>query len=156
MATLALTGTVVSLQQTLVLPLLPDLPGLLNTTADNASWLVTATLLFGAVSMPTVTRLADMFGKKRMMMVALAIMVLGSVLGAVSTDLILIIIARALQGVGLSLMTVGIAILRDELPRDRVAPGALDVFPELQRLRGQPNILHVSLSIDSDTELAAA
>ncbi|MEV0106440.1 MFS transporter [Nocardia sp. NPDC050799] len=123
MATLALTGTVVSLQQTLVLPLLPDLPGLLNTTADNASWLVTATLLFGAVSIPTVTRLADMFGKKRMMMVALAIMVLGSVLGAVSTDLILIIIARALQGVGLSLIPVGIAILRDELPRDRMPLG---------------------------------
>ncbi|MGW5382585.1 MFS transporter [Nocardia sp. NPDC003963] len=123
MATLALTGTVVSLQQTLVLPLLPDLPGLLNTTADNASWLVTATLLFGAVSIPTVTRLADMFGKKRMMMVALAIMVLGSVLGAVSTDLILIIVARALQGVGLSLIPVGIAILRDELPRDRTPLG---------------------------------
>lgn len=47
-ATLALTGTVVSLQQTLVLPLLPDLPELLGTTADNVSWLVTATLLFGA------------------------------------------------------------------------------------------------------------
>lgn len=123
MATLALTGTVVSLQQTLVLPLLPELPGLLNTTADNASWLVTATLLFGAVSIPTVTRLADMFGKKRMMMVALAIMVLGSVLGAVSTELMLIIIARALQGVGLSLIPVGIAILRDELPRDRMPLG---------------------------------
>ncbi|MEU4429420.1 MFS transporter [Nocardia rhamnosiphila] len=123
MATLALTGTVVSLQQTLVLPLLPELPDLLNTTADNASWLVTATLLFGAVSIPTVTRLADMFGKKRMMMVALAIMVLGSVLGAVSTALIPIIIARALQGVGLSLIPVGIAILRDELPRDRMPLG---------------------------------
>ncbi|MEV0362387.1 MFS transporter [Nocardia fusca] len=120
---MALTGTVVSLQQTLVLPLLPELPGLLNTTADNASWLVTATLLFGAVSIPTVTRLADMFGKKRMMMVALAIMVLGSVLGAVSTDLIPIVIARALQGVGLSLIPVGIAILRDELPRDRMPLG---------------------------------
>ncbi|MFD4407540.1 MFS transporter [Nocardia sp. NPDC058499] len=123
MATLALTGTVVSLQQTLVLPLLPELPGLLNTTADNASWLVTATLLFGAVSIPTVTRLADMFGKKRMMMVALIVMVLGSVLGAVSADLILIIVARALQGVGLSLIPVGIAILRDELPRDRMPLG---------------------------------
>lgn len=123
MATLALTGTIVSLQQTLVLPLLPDLPSLLNTTADNASWLVTATLLCGAVSIPTVTRLADMFGKKRMMMVALAIMVLGSVLGAVSTDLVLIITARAMQGVGLSLIPVGIAILRDELPRDRMPLG---------------------------------
>ncbi|NHP17270.1 MFS transporter [Rhodococcus sp. IC4_135] len=122
-ATLALTGTVVSLQQTLVLPLLPDLPALLNTTADNASWLVTATLLFGAVSIPTVTRLADMFGKKRMMLVTLAVMVLGSVLGALSTELPLVITARAMQGIGLSLIPVGIAIMRDELPRERVPLG---------------------------------
>lgn len=121
--TLALTGTVVSLQQTLVLPLVPDFPRLLDTTADNASWLVTATLLFGAVSIPTVSRLADMFGKKRMMMVALAVMVLGSALGALSPSLPFVITARAMQGVGLSLVPVGIAIMRDELPRERVPLG---------------------------------
>jgi len=42
------TGTGIALQQTLVLPLLPELPHLLDTSADNASWLVTATLLAGA------------------------------------------------------------------------------------------------------------
>jgi MFS family permease len=123
LTTLALTGTVVSLQQTLVLPLLPEFPGLLDTTADNASWLVTATLLTGAVATPTISRLADMFGKKRMMMVALGVMVLGSVLGALSQALPLIITARALQGVGMALIPVGIAILRDELPRDKVPLG---------------------------------
>ncbi|MDH6291991.1 MFS transporter [Rhodococcus opacus] len=121
--TLALTGTVVSLQQTLVLPLLPALPRLLDTTADNASWLVTATLLFGAVSIPTISRLADTVGKKRMMMVALAVMVLGSALGALSASFPLVLAARALQGVGLSLIPVGIAIMRDELPRERVPLG---------------------------------
>lgn len=121
--TLALTGTVVSLQQTLVLPLLPDFPRLLDTTTDTASWLVTATLLSGAVATPTISRLADMFGKKRMMVVALAVMVLGSVLGALSQALPLIIAARALQGVGMALVPVGIAIMRDELPRDRVPLG---------------------------------
>lgn len=122
-ATLALTGTVVSLQQTLVLPLLPEFPRLLGTTADTASWLVTATLLAGAVATPTISRLADMFGKKRMMLVALAVMVAGSALGALSQTLPLIIAARALQGVGMALIPVGIAIMRDELPRDRVPLG---------------------------------
>jgi MFS family permease len=120
---LALTGTVVSLQQTLVLPLLPDFPRLLETSADNASWLVTATLLAGAVATPTVSRLADMFGKKRMMLLTLTVMVLGSLLGALSQALPLIIAARALQGVGMALIPVGIAIMRDELPRDRVPLG---------------------------------
>lgn len=118
LTTLALTGTVVSLQQTLVLT-----PRLLDTTADNASWLVTATLLTGAVATPTISRLADMFGKKRMMMVALGVMILGSVLGAFSQALPLVIAARALQGVGMALIPVGIAIMRDELPREKVPLG---------------------------------
>ena len=46
---LALCGTSVSLMQTLVVPLLPDFPRLLDTTSDNASWLVTVTLLTAAV-----------------------------------------------------------------------------------------------------------
>ncbi|XVQ14991.1 MFS transporter [Spirillospora sp. CA-255316] len=120
---LASTGTVVSLQQTLVLPLLPEFPLLLDTTADTATWLVTATLLTGAVATPTISRLADMFGKKRMMVIALVVMVLGSLLGALSQALPLIIAARALQGVGMALVPVGIAIMRDELPRDRVPFG---------------------------------
>ena len=121
--TLALTGTVVSLQQTLVLPLLPEFPRLLDTTTGTASWLVTATLLSGAVATPTISRLADMFGKKRMMLVALAVMVLGSLLGAVSQALPLVIAARVLQGVGMALVPVGIAIMRDELPRERIPLG---------------------------------
>lgn len=120
---LSLCGIVVSLQQTLVLPLLNELPGLLDTSVDNASWLVTATLLSGAVSTPTVSRLADMYGKRRMMLTSLIIALLGSLLGGLSTALPLLILARALQGVGLALVPVGIAIMRDELPRERVPLG---------------------------------
>jgi len=106
-AVLALCGTVVSLQQTLVVPLLPDLPRMLHTAPDNASWLVTATLVAGAVAIPTLSRLADMYGKKRMMLVAITVMVAGSVLGAVTSALPLLITARALQGVGVALIPSG-------------------------------------------------
>ncbi|WP_158296484.1 MFS transporter [Nocardioides albidus] len=120
---LACCGIVVSLQQTLLLPLLPELPRLLDTSADSASWLVTATLLAGAVATPTISRLADMYGKRRMMVVALGAAVAGSLLGALSQALPLLIGARALQGVGVALIPVAIAIMRDELPRDRVPLG---------------------------------
>lgn len=120
---LSLGGIVVSLQQTLLLPLLADLPRLLDTSIDNASWLVTATLLSGAIATPTITRLADMYGKRLMVLLALAISVVGSLLGALSEALPLLIAARALQGAGLALIPVGIAIMRDELPRDRVPLG---------------------------------
>lgn len=121
--TLACCGIVVALQQTLVLPLLPQLPRLLSTTRDNASWLVTATLLSGAVATPIVGRVADMFGKRLLMTVCLGVMVLGSTLGALSLSLPLLIAARALQGVGTALIPVGIAAMRDELPPSRVPLG---------------------------------
>lgn len=120
---LSACGIVVSLQQAIFLPLLPELPRLLDTTADSASWLVTATLLSGTVATPVVSRLADMYGKRRMMLVSLAVSVLGALLGALSTDLSLLIAARALQGVGVALVPVAIAIMRDELPRDQVPLG---------------------------------
>ncbi|GAA1762521.1 MFS transporter [Luedemannella helvata] len=122
-ATLSICGTVVSLQQTLMLPVLPGLPALLHTSVDNASWIVTATLLSGAVSIPILSRLADMFGKKRMIMVALALMVVGGVLGGLSHDLVPAIVARALQGASFVVVPIGIAIMRDELPADRVPLG---------------------------------
>lgn len=123
LTTLCLCGIVVSLQQTLLLPLLPGLPDLLDTTPDTASWLVTATLLTGAIATPTLSRLADMHGKRRMMAVALAVSVLGSILGSFSEAVPLLIAARALQGVGMALIPIGIAMMRDELPRDKVPLG---------------------------------
>jgi MFS family permease len=120
---LALCGTVVALVQTLVVPLLPDLPVLLGTGADNASWLVTVTLLTSAVTTPIVSRLADMFGKRRMMVLSLIVLVVGSVLGAFTSSLSGAIVARALQGFAPALIPVGISIMRDELPPERVGSG---------------------------------
>lgn len=117
---LALTGTIVALQQTLMVPLLPEFPALLGTTAEDASWLVTATLLTSAVVTPIVSRLADMHGKRRMMMVCLVLQILGSVLGALGETLAVVVAGRALQGFAAALIPVGISIMRDELPRERV------------------------------------
>nr|WP_249411439.1 MFS transporter [Nocardioides faecalis] len=120
---LSLCGIVVSLQQTIVLPLLAELPRLLGASPADVSWLVTATLLSGAVATPSVSRLADMYGKRRFLLVALAITVLGSLVGALSSSLSFLVLARALQGVGVALVPVGIAIMRDELPRHQVPIG---------------------------------
>jgi MFS family permease len=119
-AVLALSGTVVALMQTLVVPLLPDFPKILGVTADDASWLVTATLLASAVATPIVSRSADMYGKRKMMVVCLAIMVAGSVMAALGGSFVWLIIGRALQGFSSALIPVGISIMRDELPKEKM------------------------------------
>ncbi|AJT43101.1 MFS transporter [Psychromicrobium lacuslunae] len=118
---LCLSGTVVSLQQTLMVPLLPDFPKILHTTPDDVSWLVTATLLTAAVATPIVSKMADMYGKRRMMIVAMVTMVIGSVICAVGESFGWLVVGRAFQGLAASLIPVGISILRDELPKERVA-----------------------------------
>lgn len=121
---LAACGILMALQQTMMLPLLPALPVLLNTSAGTASWLVTATLVTGAVVTPLIGRLADMYGKKRLILVTLVVVVAASLLGAVGESLIPLVFARALQGCGLSLIPVAMATMRDVLPPHRV-PGAV-------------------------------
>lgn len=77
-AILAGCGIVVALMQTLVIPLIPALPRLLRTSADNTSWVITVTLLAGAVTTPISGRLGGMFGKKKMLIVSLALLSAGS------------------------------------------------------------------------------
>ena len=117
---LSLCGMVSALQFTLVIPLLPEFPDLLDVSASDASWLVTATLLTSAVGTPIISRMADMYGKRRMLLMALAAMIVGSVICALDVTFPAMIVGRALQGCGAALIAVGISILRDELPPERI------------------------------------
>lgn len=117
---LSLCGMISALQFTLVIPLLPEFPRLLDISASDSSWLVTATLLTAAVGTPIIARMADMYGKRRMLLVALGAMILGSVICALEVSFVTMIVGRALQGFGASLIAVGISILRDKLPPERI------------------------------------
>ena len=119
-AALAFTGLVASFMMTLVTPLLPELPHLLGVSQADAMWVVTATLLAAAVATPIGGRLGDLYGKRRMMLVLLGSLILGSVIAAFSSALIPLVIGRALQGAGLGVIALGISILRDVLHRDRL------------------------------------
>ena len=112
---------VVALQQTLVVPALPRFPAVLGHSPEAVSWLVTATLLTGAVATPIVARLSDMVERRRMLLLSMAFVLVGSViapLGGLGT----LVAGRALQGVGTALVPVAMAQMRDSLPGPRVGP----------------------------------
>ncbi|MCR6489163.1 MFS transporter [Amycolatopsis sp. OK19-0408] len=106
--------------QTLVIPLIPALPGLLHASAADATWAITATLLAGAVATPTMGRLGDMYGKRRMLLVSLGALVVGSAIGALSDSLVPMVAGRTLQGLAAGVIPLGISIMRDELPAERL------------------------------------
>jgi EmrB/QacA subfamily drug resistance transporter len=120
-AVLALAGIVVSLMQTLVIPIIPELPKYLHASASNTIWAVTATLLAAAVATPVVGRLGDMFGKHRMLLASIVLLVAGSVICALSDSLVPMVAGRTLQGLAAAVVPLGISIMRDELPAERLA-----------------------------------
>ncbi|MFF4506370.1 MFS transporter [Streptomyces sp. NPDC001401] len=119
-AVLAFGGIVVSLMQTLVIPIVPELPKLLNAPASDTAWAVTATLLAAAVAVPMTGRLGDMYGKRRLLLVSLVLLVAGSVTAALSDSLAPMIVGRVLQGTAGGVIPLGISIMRDELPAERL------------------------------------
>ncbi|WP_326565864.1 MFS transporter [Amycolatopsis rhabdoformis] len=118
---LASCGLVASFMQTLVVPLIPAFPRLLDASATDASWVVTVTLLAGAIITPVAGRLGDLYGKRRILLASLAVLVLGSVVSAVTSDLALMVVGRGLQGCAMGVIPLGISIMRDELPPEKVS-----------------------------------
>jgi MFS family permease len=121
-ATLAFAGITAAIMQTLVTPLIAELPQLLHTTSSNAAWVITATLLVAAVCVPVVGRLGDLVGKRRMLLVCSVPLMAGSVVCALSSSVVPMIVGRGLQGMGMGMVPLGIALLRDVVPAERLSP----------------------------------
>ncbi len=109
-------GLVASLTQTMVIPIQGELGRLLSTTEANASWVVTATLVAGAVAMPISGRLGDLFGKQRVLAVSAGLLVVGSLVCALSDTLLPMLAGRMLQGFSMGFIPVGIALMREVTP----------------------------------------
>ncbi len=120
MAVLAFAGLCSSFMFTLVVPLQAELPNLLNASREDTTWVVTITLLVAAVATPISGRLGDMYGKRRVVVALLALLVVGSLIAALSGSIVGVIIGRALQGAVTGVVPLGIAIMRDVLPPQRL------------------------------------
>lgn len=117
---IALAAGVAAMTQTLVVPLLGELPGLLHAGTAGTFWVVIAAMLAGAVISPVIGRLGDLYGKRRLVLVVLALLTAGSLLCAVADSLAPMVVGRALQGVGMAIVPLGISLLRDVLSPRRV------------------------------------
>lgn len=123
LAVLAFAAVAFALLQSLVSPALPDVQRELGTTESAVSWVLTGYLLSAAVCTPIVGRLGDMFGKERMLMVALFALLIGTVVAALATSISMLVVARIIQGVAGGVFPLAFGIIRDEFPRDKVAGG---------------------------------
>lgn len=115
-AILCFGGLVAALTQTMVIPIQGELGRLLSTSEANASWVVTSTLVAGAIAMPIAGRLADLYGKQRVLVVSALVLVVGSMVCALSDTVVPMLAGRLLQGLAMGFIPVGIALMREVTP----------------------------------------
>ncbi|MEO3785426.1 MFS transporter [Actinocorallia sp. B10E7] len=120
LAALAVACSLVAVQQTLVIPLLPNLMREFDTSVATVTWVFTASLLAGAVATPLLSRFGDMYGKKPLILMTLGTLLAGSVLCALATSLGVLFAGRAVQGVSVALFPLAIGVIRDVLPPARI------------------------------------
>jgi len=109
-------GLTASLTQTLLISIQSELPQLLHTSGPNAAWVITITLLAGGVAMPTAGRLADLYGKQRVLVASAATLLVASVICALSDSLAPMLVGRTLQGLAMGFIPVGISLMREITP----------------------------------------
>ena len=108
------------LDQLIVSTALPRIVGDLGGVT-HLSWVVTAYVLASTVTTPLYGKLGDQYGRKRLLMAAIVIFLIGSALSGLAQSMDQLIVFRALQGLGAGGLLVGaIATIGDLVsPRER-------------------------------------
>ena len=124
--TIAILGSTVLITmygETMLLPAIRDIIRDFNISYTTSSWILTAYLISGAVSTPIVGKLSDIYGRKKMVVIILIIYIVGISAGGLSTNISFLLIARVIQGIGISIFPIAFGIIRDQLPKEKLAIG---------------------------------
>jgi MFS family permease len=93
---------------------------------DQGGWLLTSYLLSGAVASVLLGKCADLYGKRRVLMLTLLTSSVGAILCAIAPTFEIMIVGRVLQGVIVACLALSYSLIRDVFPR-RLAPFVVSV-----------------------------
>ena len=105
-----------ALDQTIVSTALPTIVGELGGL-DKLSWVVTAYILTSTIVVPLYGKFGDLFGRKRVLQIAIILFLVGSALCGLAQNMTQLVLMRALQGLGGGgLMVISMAAVADVIP----------------------------------------
>jgi len=107
----------------MVFPALPVFQREFGATTAWTTWVLTGFIVSAAVATPILGRLGDQFGKERMLLVSLGLFLAGCLGAAFAWNLWSLIGFRVLSGAGGALFPLAFAIIRDEMPPEKVKVG---------------------------------
>ena len=124
--TLAILGSTILITmygETMLLPAISDIINDFDISYSTSSWILTAYLISGAVMTPIAGKLSDIYGRKKMVLVIFIIYIIGIAIGGLSTNIYTLVLARIIQGIGISMFPIAFGIIRDQFPISKIAIG---------------------------------
>lgn len=119
---LSTTALVAAISQAMVIPLLPRIQHQLGLTPAGVTWALTGYLLAAAVATPLMGRLADMHGKRRVLLIGIAVSAVGALVSACWVSTPGLILGRVLQSGLTAVFPMALSIVRDQMPAHRLRP----------------------------------
>ncbi|CAN5134004.1 MFS transporter [soil metagenome] len=119
-AAVAVGFAAVASLQSLLIPVLSVIGDDLSASSVSITWVLNIWLITAAVATPLLGRAGDLIGRRRMFLLALVAVALGSVLAAFAPSLGVMLVARVLQGLGGAVFPLGFGLARDAFPAARV------------------------------------
>ncbi len=123
LAILSSIATLVMYTETMLVPSLPNIISEFNLSYSLSPWILTTYLIVGAVMTPVTSSLAEIYGKKKILLVVMGVYAVGVTLGGLTTDFYSFIIARGMQGVGMSMFPIAFSVIREQFPKSSLAIG---------------------------------
>ncbi len=117
--TLVFLALVVSLVSSLGAPLIPTIAQDYGVSLTSAQWSLTLALLVGAIGTPVLGRLGDGRHRRRAVLIAVAGVLVGSLLATLPLGFAALLAGRAMQGFGLGLVPMAMSLARDHVPGER-------------------------------------
>ncbi|WP_237698271.1 MFS transporter [Thermoproteus uzoniensis] len=111
---------VVMYTEAMLVPSLPKIQEEFNVTPAEASWILTIYLIVGTISAALFGSLGDIFGKKRMLVLVLSIYSVAVTFTGYAPTFPLLLLARALQGLGMAMFPLAFSLIREEFPPEMV------------------------------------
>ena len=121
LAILSSTLLAVMFAETMLLPALPDIMREFKISYSTSAWIFSAYLIVAAVMTPISGKLSDIYGKKKILLILLAIYTSSILAGGFSNSVSFLLVSRVFQGVSLSAVPVAFSIVRDVFPAKKLA-----------------------------------
>jgi EmrB/QacA subfamily drug resistance transporter len=119
--TITAVSLLVNYVETMVIPGIPTIQNHFVASETTASWITSAFLIVGAAVAPLFGKLGDIYGKKKILLLVLTFYIVGVGFAGFSSSIYMLIFSRAIQGIGFAIVPLGLAIITDIFPREKVA-----------------------------------